>query len=62
MAKIQSNPQKAAVITDGEKTNKKLDASGETFFEVGLLRNYTECCTDTPPQQTVYVEVCIKAP
>ena len=44
MAKIQSNPQKAAVITDGEKTNKKLDASGETFFEVGLRRNYTECC------------------
>lgn len=43
MAKIQSNPQKAAAITDGGK-KKKLDASGKASFEVGLLRrSYTEC-------------------
>lgn len=52
MAKIQSNLQKAAAITYGGK--KKLDASGKAFFEVGLLRSYTECSSADSLSQGLY--------
>lgn len=53
MAKIQSNLQKAAAITHGGK-KKKLDASGKAFFEVGLLRSYTECSSADSLSQGLY--------